>query len=81
MQIKPEQDIAIFKARTDELKSIEVKQENYTVKAPVKEGDIVGKITLVYDGQPYKSVNIIACENIDRKGYKDNIKDMFKHWH
>ena len=81
LQIKPEQDIAIFKARTDELKSIEVKQENYTVKAPVKEGDIVGKITLIYGGQPYKSVNIIACENIDRKGYKDNIKDMFKHWH
>ncbi|HEY8444471.1 MAG TPA: D-alanyl-D-alanine carboxypeptidase family protein [Clostridia bacterium] len=80
VQAKPEQDIAIFKARSDELKSVEVKQENYVVNAPVKEGDIVGKITVIYDGQPYKTVNLIACENIERKGYKDNIKDMLEKW-
>lgn len=80
VQVKPEQDIAIFKARAEELKSVEVKQENYTVKAPVKAGDIVGKITVLYDGQPYKTVNLIACEDIGRKCYKDNIRDMLDKW-
>lgn len=80
VQAKPEQDITIFKARAEELKSVEVKQENYKVRAPLKQGDVVGKITVYYDGQPYKTVNIIACEDVARKGYKDNIRDMFKHW-
>ncbi len=80
IEAKPEENISIFKARTDELKTIEVKQENAQLKAPVKKGDIIGKITVLYDGQAYKTVNIIACEDVLKKGYKDNIKDMFRYW-
>ncbi|HEY8390997.1 MAG TPA: D-alanyl-D-alanine carboxypeptidase, partial [Clostridia bacterium] len=81
VEVKPEENISIFKQKTDELKSIEVKQENNNIKAPVKKGDVVGKITVLYDGQPYKTVNIIACEDVAKKGYKDNVKDMFRYWH
>ena len=81
VEAKPEENISIFKLKTDELKNIEVCQENNSLKAPVKKGDIIGTISVLYDGQPYKTVNIIASEDVGRKGYKDNVKDMFKYWH
>lgn len=81
VECKPEENISIFKKKTDELKNIEVKQENNNIKAPVKKGDILGTITVLYDGQHYKTVNIIASEDVGKKGYKDNVKDMFKYWH
>lgn len=78
---RAKENIAIFKARKEELKDIKVCQENYKIKAPIKIGDVVGKITVMYDGQPFKSVDIIASEKVDKKGYKDIIKDMFDYWH
>ena len=36
------------------------------IDAPVKEGDVIGTVTLSYEDQPICTVDLIATENIDR---------------
>lgn len=75
--VKPSQNVSIFKAKNDELGSIEIVQNNYKVKAPVKEDDKVGEITVYKDGQVYKVVDLIAAESVEKMGYKDIVRKMF----
>ncbi len=50
-----------------------------SIEAPVKEGDVIGKVTLSYAGQALGTVDLIATENIDRSellSALDSIKNV-----
>lgn len=51
-----------------------------SVKAPVKEGDVLGKAHLVKDGVVVDSVNVVALESVDSRTYFDVIGDIARNW-
>ena len=48
--------------------------------APVKTGDIVGKITVKVNGETYAEVDAEAAAGCEKKGYGDIIKDFIHEW-
>lgn len=51
-----------------------------SVKAPVKEGDVLGKAHLVKDGVVVDSVNVVAIESVGSRTYFDVIGDIARNW-
>lgn len=52
----------------------------YEIKAPVKKGDIVGKIEVFKDGILYDTVDLVAAEDADKASYGDFIKKVAQEW-
>ena len=52
----------------------------YDIKAPVKKGDVVGKIEVYKDGVLYDTVDLIAAENADKATYGDFFKRVARDW-
>lgn len=52
----------------------------YDIKAPVKKGDVVGKIEVYKDGVLYDTVDLIAAENADKATYGDFFKKVARGW-
>ena len=74
-----EEDINILVDKnTDEIK-YEIKKEFNNIKAPLKKGDVVGKIYLNYSDKTYE-YNLIVKEDIKKSGYfkmlYNNLKDI-----
>lgn len=75
-----ERDVAQFMSRNDD-GSYELKYElPYSVKAPLKAGDSVGKVYLVKDGVIVSETNVIANETVERMSLFDAIGIIGKHW-
>ena len=52
----------------------------YDIKAPVKKGDVVGKIEIYKDGVLYDTVNLLASEDAEKASYGDNFKNVARDW-
>lgn len=50
------------------------------LKAPLKEGDVVGWAVYFLDGVEIGSVDLIAAQNIEKATYGDYIKMIFERW-
>lgn len=50
------------------------------VTAPVKEGDKIGEAVYRLDSQQIGSVDIIASDNIEKAGFSDYIKEIFRQY-
>ena len=48
------------------------------VKAPVKKGDVIGKIIYQINGKNIGSVNLIAAKSIEKAGFGDYMKKIWK---
>lgn len=48
------------------------------IKAPIKEGDILGKSVYLMNGEEIGSIDIISCETIDKAGYRDFVGYIIK---
>lgn len=75
-----EKDLTRFVAHDDTAKydvKFEVAQ---SVKAPIKEGEVLGKAHLVKDGVVVDSVNIVAIESVEGRSYFDSIGEIAKNW-
>ena len=51
-----------------------------TLSAPIKSGDVVGKIIVKLGGKEYATVNAIAQNGCEKKGYKDILDDFIEKW-
>jgi len=56
-------------------KSVKMKSR---VSAPVKKGDKLGEITFTQDGKVVKTVDIVAGEDIEKKGFFKILADLIK---
>lgn len=58
------------------------KQINFleNIKAPINEGDVIGKINLMSGDEIIGSVDITAGENVERKSFSDMLGDVFGEW-
>ncbi len=50
------------------------------VKAPVKKGDIVGRLSVYENGIEIGSVNVISNEDVAEKTYFDVVRDVVRNW-
>lgn len=73
--VKPElktrvgSSVSILKKKGDKTEP-EIKLSiNEDIKAPVKEGDVVGKMTVMFSGKKAGEADIVAAENIEKKTY------------
>lgn len=48
--------------------------------APVKENDVIGKITYFYQGEEIGSLPIVASTTVDKAGYGDYLKQLLKRY-
>lgn len=52
----------------------------YDIKAPIKKGDIVGKIKVYKDGILCDTVDLVAAEDADKATYGDFFKQVARGW-
>lgn len=52
----------------------------YEIKAPVKKGDVVGKIEVYKDGVLCDTVDLVAAEDADKASYGDFFKKVAQNW-
>ena len=50
------------------------------VKAPLKNGDVVGKVVITKEGSVIKEVNVIVKEDIKHSSYLDNFNKIVENW-
>ena len=55
-----------------------IKDEN--VLAPLKVGDVIGKLKIYCESQEIDTVNVILLEDIAEKNYLDSIHDVVINW-
>jgi len=80
IDITVERDVAQFMSR-QESAAYELKFELPSViKAPVKAGDVIGKVYLVKDGVVVSETAVVANETVDRMSLFDAIGEIGKHW-
>ncbi len=78
--VRPLNDIYIFSERNKKDKiTVDFVPEKKIV-APIKEGDVVGKLTVFKDNIEFSSVDVVSLSDIDKKTYFDYIKDISKKW-
>lgn len=55
----------------------EIQYELYKdITAPISEGDVVGNLLVVSNGEIIKSIDLVSAENIDKQTYFDVLKDV-----
>ena len=78
-EIKPENNFYIFCKRNQKDK-IETSTEFYSVKLPIKENDVVGKLTIYNNGVEIGVVNLVSVTDINKLSYFENIKEIINNW-
>ncbi len=80
VSVYAERPVYIF-SRKDDKRSIEVEfKPNDLNKAPIYEGDILGKISLYENCKEIAIINVLSAENVAKKTYFDNLKDVVDDW-
>ena len=79
-KIVAEKNICAFLKRGEESK-YELKYELPEVlKAPLKRGDVVGKIVVLKNNKVVEEVNLVLSEDINKATYLDDIKRIVREW-
>ena len=79
--IKAMENIDILNNNQKDKRKITYNIDTYSINAPVKQGDIIGKITVYEDGKYLKSENITVMDNVSKasilKIFGRNLRDIF----
>lgn len=82
VKVVPVNDINILNSKIGTKRNVTYEVEIDDIKAPVKVGDVVGKINVLEDGKTIMEVNVTVMENINKanifKVYMRNLIDIFK---
>ncbi len=79
VECAPEEDYFIL-TRKGESKDVRCDFDIWSVPAPVKKGDIVGKVTVFVSNEQVKEINIVAMSDINRRSFKDILDDVVGNW-
>ncbi len=71
------EDINVLVDKNTEEIKYDLKKEFNNIKAPLKKGDVIGKIYLNYNGKIYE-YNLVVKENIKKSGYFKMLYNNFK---
>lgn len=53
---------------------------NSSIKAPVKKGDVIGRISINKNGIFIKSINIIAGQDVEKITFLESFKEITSKW-
>lgn len=80
LKVAVEKPISIF-SKKGEKHNVEISfTPKQKVVAPVKVGEIIGKLTAYENGVEISTVNVVSLENVEKSCYFDYIKDISKNW-
>jgi len=80
LEVVAENPVYVFSEKNQK-KSYEISfQPKEQIKAPINVGDYVGDLTIYENGKETKTVKVLANEQILKKNYLDNIKDISDEW-
>ena len=81
VKIVPKDNITILSKKSDKKRNISYEVEVNTIVAPVKKGDVVGKINIIENNKVISTVDATVLEDIDKANIfivlLRNMKDMF----
>lgn len=82
VEIVPTEEVKILNNKNSDERNVTYELELNTIKAPVKKGDIVGKIKVYEDNKVINEINATVKYDIDKanvfKIYYRNLKNLFK---
>jgi len=81
VNVKPKNSLYLFNKKGEKV-AVEITfEKNKNVKAPVNEGDVLGKI-IVYgnDGIEINQVDVVASSSVERASYYDSINKAINNW-
>lgn len=71
ISIKPQFDFSFAMERnSNKVVGVDI-QVPSTLRAPLREGDIVGNIVVTIDGDTIKEIPVVCCSAVDKQGFKD----------
>lgn len=76
----PQHDLFVVEKCGAESIDYTTKTEFEKIKSPVKKGDVVGKISIVKNGEVMQTTNLIATEDYVTPSYIDVIHQIFNQW-
>lgn len=79
IQVAPKEDVFMFTQKNLK-EDVTIDFTPYKVCAPVKKGDVVGKLKVFKNNVEYRSVDVISLEDLEKKTYFDYIKDIGNNW-
>ena len=79
-QIVAEEDYYIFGNKNSKDNVIVDFIPGKGVKAPLKKGDIIGKLVIYKNGEEIQTVNCLINEDVKEKTYFDCVKDVLRQW-
>ena len=82
VEIVPTEEVKILNNKNSDERNVTYELELNTIKAPVKKGDIVGKIKVYEDNKVINKINATVKYDVDKanifKIYYRNLKNLFK---
>lgn len=66
VEVTPKEDVNILNTKTGTKRNVTYKLELDSIKAPLKKGDVVGKINVIEDNQTIMTIDAIANTNIKK---------------
>ena len=63
------EDISATITKEEQYKNVSTEVVKYELKAPVKKGDVVGKVKVYYDDKVINQRNLIAAETVEKGGF------------
>lgn len=82
VEIVPTEEVKILNNKNSDERNVTYELELNTIKAPVKKGDIVGKIKVYEDNKVINEINATVKYGVDKanvfKIYYRNLKNLFK---
>ena len=70
----------LIKKNSNQNEIIEELIVNESLEAPIKQGDVLGKINYYFDNNLKASVNLIAEENVEKNTLFNIFKHISKNW-
>ena len=77
--VAPKEDVYIF-AEKNKKDDVTIDFSPLNVYAPIKTGDVVGRLKIYKNNVEYKTVDVVSLEDVSQKTYFDYIKDIGERW-
>ena len=80
VEAEVKQPFAYVSTNGTDLSGIESEVELDPLEAPVRQGDVVGKIVYRLEGQELGTAELVAAESVEEKGFLDYWKQGFRQY-
>ena len=82
VELVPTENVQILNNKNKEQRNVTYETEINNIKAPIKVGDIVGKIKVIENGKTINTIDITVKENVEKANiftiYYRNLKKILK---